>query len=82
MCLRISARLTIGQKGQVPVAPKVTDLYFNQTEGPQIFKNMISFFSGLKINPKLRAPKFMDVNFIQKEGPQTFFHKKLYFGPK
>jgi hypothetical protein len=54
-------------------ASKFTDLKFIQTERPQIFKNMISFFSGKKINPNLRASKFTDVNSIQKEGPPNFF---------
>jgi hypothetical protein len=55
-----SAGLALGHKGHGPRAPKIqkkrgapefSDLPFIQTEGPQIFKNMISFFSGPKINP-------------------------------
>jgi hypothetical protein len=47
-------------------AAKFADLNFIQTEGHQIFKNMISFFSGPKINPTRGAPKLTDVNLIQK----------------
>jgi hypothetical protein len=59
--------------------PKCTDLDFIQTKGPQIFKNMISFFSGPKINPKWGAPKFTDVNFIQTERPQIFKNIIIFF---
>jgi hypothetical protein len=38
-----------------------------------MYKNMISFFSGPKINPQWEAAKFTDLNFIQKEGPDDNF---------